>query len=47
MPKWTETALDLVPLIGDWSTGSGPLYSRLAQAMQSAMERGELASGTR
>ena len=47
MPKWTDTALDLVPLIGDWSTAAGPLYSRLARAMQSAIEAGELAAGTR
>ena len=39
--------MDLVPLIGDWSTAPGPLYSRLAQAMQSAIETGELAAGTR
>jgi len=39
--------LDLVPLIGDWSAGQGPLYSRLARAMQSAIESGELAVGTR
>jgi len=47
MPKWTEPALDLVPLIGDWSARSGPLYSRLAQAVQSAIESGELGAGTR
>lgn len=47
MPKWTDTALDLVPLIGDWSTGPGPLYSRLARAMQSAIEGGSLGAGTR
>jgi DNA-binding transcriptional MocR family regulator len=47
MPKWTEPALDLLPLIGDWSTAAGPLYSRLARAMQSAIEGGELVAGTR
>ena len=39
--------MDLVPLIGDWSTAKGPLYSRLAQAMQSAIEGGTLGAGTR
>ena len=39
--------MDLVPLIGDWSSGPGPLYSRLAQAMQSAIESGELTAGSR
>ena len=39
--------MDLVPLIGDWSTAAGPLYSRLARAMQSAIEGGELVAGTR
>jgi DNA-binding transcriptional MocR family regulator len=39
--------MDLVPLIGDWSSGQGPLYSRLARAIRSAIESGELTSGTR
>jgi DNA-binding transcriptional MocR family regulator len=47
MPKWTDTALDLVPLIGDWSAGPGPLYSRLSRAMHAAIEGGELGAGTR
>jgi DNA-binding transcriptional MocR family regulator len=47
MPKWTDARLDLVPLIGEWSAGRGPLYARLSEAMRSAIESGELAPGTR
>lgn len=47
MPKWTDTRLDLVSQVGDWSAGSGPLYARLAQAVRSGIESGELAAGTR
>jgi DNA-binding transcriptional MocR family regulator len=47
MPKWTAAALDLVPRLGPWSTGEGPLYSRLASAIQSAIEGGDVAAGTR
>jgi DNA-binding transcriptional MocR family regulator len=47
MPKWTDPRLELVPLIGDWSAGKGPLYARLARALRSAIESGELAAGTR
>jgi DNA-binding transcriptional MocR family regulator len=39
--------MDLVPLIGDWSSGEGPLYSRLSRAMRSAIEGGELTAGSR
>jgi len=47
MPKWTDTRLDLLPRIGDWSRGQGPLYSRLADAVGSAIESGGLSAGTR
>ncbi len=47
MPKWTDTRLDLVAIIGDWSSGKGPLYGRLARAIGSAIESGELAAGAR
>jgi DNA-binding transcriptional MocR family regulator len=47
MPKWTASALDLVPLLGSWSAGEGPLYARLAGAIQSAIEGGDVAAGTR
>jgi len=47
MPKWTDARLDLVPLIGDWAAGKGPLYGRLASAMRSAIESGDLVAGTR
>ena len=47
MPKWTAAALDLVPLLGAWSSGEGPLYSRLASAIEGAIETGDVAAGTR
>jgi DNA-binding transcriptional MocR family regulator len=47
MPKWTDSRLDLVTTIGDWSSGKGPLYGRLARAILSAIESGELTAGTR
>jgi DNA-binding transcriptional MocR family regulator len=47
MPKWTDTGPDLLPLIGDWTEGKGPLYARLASAMRTAIERGDLATGSR
>ena len=34
-------------MIGDWSTARGPLYSRLARAIQSAVESGSLGAGSR
>lgn len=34
-------------LLGDWKTGEGPLYQRLADAIRGAIERGELGSGAR
>ena len=34
-------------LLADWKTGDGPLYQRLADAIRTAIERGELGSGTR
>ncbi|HET9325863.1 MAG TPA: PLP-dependent aminotransferase family protein [Candidatus Eisenbacteria bacterium] len=34
-------------LLGEWKGGEGPLYQRLADALREAMERGELAMGTR
>ncbi|MGH7726330.1 MAG: PLP-dependent aminotransferase family protein [Candidatus Eiseniibacteriota bacterium] len=34
-------------LLGDWKTGEGPLYQRLADGIRNAIERGELGSGTR
>ena len=34
-------------LLGEWKTGEGPLYQRLADALREAIERGELAMGTR
>ena len=39
--------MDLVPLLGAWSSGEGPLYSRLASAIEGAIETGDVAAGTR
>ncbi len=47
MPKWTDPRLDLVQMIGDWSSGKGRLYDRLARAVRSAIESGRLAAGSR
>jgi len=47
MSKWTDTQADLIPLIGDWTSGTGPIYARLAQALKSGIERGDLPGGTR
>jgi DNA-binding transcriptional MocR family regulator len=37
--------MDLVRRFGNWSAGRGPLYGRLAAAIQSAIESGELPPG--
>jgi DNA-binding GntR family transcriptional regulator len=37
----------LVSQLGPWSTRTGPLYRRLAEALRAAIERGELPMGTR
>jgi len=34
-------------LLGEWKAGEGPLYQRLADTLREAIERGELAMGTR
>jgi DNA-binding transcriptional MocR family regulator len=47
MPKWTDSRLQMVPSLQGWSSGTGPLYARLARAVASAVERGSLAAGTR
>jgi DNA-binding transcriptional MocR family regulator len=47
MPKWTDPHASLVPLIGDWTSGRGPIYVRLAQALKVGIERGDLPVGTR
>ena len=39
--------MDVLPVLRNWSAGTGPMYSRLAHAMRSAIERGELPGGTR
>jgi len=38
---------DLVDELGDWSSGSGPLFRRLARAIAGSIERGALATGAR
>jgi len=47
MAKWTENLPDVVPLLGDWSGGPGPLYTRLAAALKAAIERGDVPGGAR
>jgi DNA-binding transcriptional MocR family regulator len=47
MPNWTELLPDFTPVIGDWSSGNGPMYARLARSLKAAIERGDLAAGTR
>ncbi|MDE0801787.1 MAG: PLP-dependent aminotransferase family protein [Acidimicrobiales bacterium] len=37
----------LIGVIGDWSSGAGPLYRQLADAISDAIERGDLPPGTR
>src|SRR5205814_1733177 len=37
----------LVAALGTWSDGGGPLYRRLAAALQAAVERGDLPDGAR
>jgi len=43
MSRWT----DHVDLLGDFASGPGPLYTRLAQALESAIETGALPAGSR
>jgi DNA-binding transcriptional MocR family regulator len=40
-------ASELVDLLGDWMTGPGPRYRKLAQALERAVELGELPPGQR
>src|SRR5215467_5837025 len=47
MPKWTDPGVDIVPLFRSWSSGTGPMYARLARALREAIERGDLAGGAR
>ncbi len=47
MPNWTESLPQAVTVIGDWSSGTGPVYIRLARALKAAIERGDLPAGTR
>jgi DNA-binding transcriptional MocR family regulator len=39
--------VNILDVLGRWSAGSGPLYQRLASAIRHAIERGDLAPGTR
>jgi len=47
MPKWTDSVVSIRPALGDWSSGAGPIYSRLARALRRAIEEGDLTGGTR
>src|SRR5260221_13814617 len=50
---WTaRTAREMTPralawLLGEWSSGGGPLYRQLAQRLRALVEQGELTEGTR
>src|SRR5690349_19515974 len=37
----------LVGALGKWTVGDGPVYRRLARALEAAIDRGELGPGTR
>jgi DNA-binding transcriptional MocR family regulator len=39
--------MDVAARLGSWSVGPGPLHRKLASALPEAMERGDLAPGTR
>jgi len=39
--------LELVELLGEWSSGSGPLYLQLAGAISCAIDVGDLRPGVR
>lgn len=41
------TPRELVGALGNWSEGVGPVYRRLAKALASAIERGEIEPGSR
>ncbi len=43
----SSATADLVDALGDWTAGTGPLYRRLARAVTTAVEQGEVASGVR
>jgi DNA-binding transcriptional MocR family regulator len=41
------TRMRFLQILGDWSRGEGPLYVRLAEAIRTAIDRGDLVSGAR
>jgi len=41
------TRMRFLQLLGPWDQGDGHLYVRLAEALRAAIERGDLATGTR
>jgi DNA-binding transcriptional MocR family regulator len=47
MPKWTDSRLEIVPLLDGWSSGTGSLQARLAGAIRTAAGRGLLPGGSR
>ena len=44
--NWTEP-VDLPSVLGDWTTGPGPLHRKLADALRAAIDGGELVPGSR
>jgi DNA-binding transcriptional MocR family regulator len=43
----TMSRTDLLACLGDWASGPGPLYARLADAIRRALERGDVPPSTR
>ena len=43
----TKALSTFVTLLGSWTDRPGPVYQRLAEAMRSAIERGDIPPGTR
>lgn len=47
MPNQRVGQLQLVEMLGDWSSGSGPLYRQLGEALRYLIDVGDLRPGTR
>ncbi len=45
--NWTELAADVPAVLGDWTTGHGPLHRKLADALRGAILGGDLVAGAK